>query len=66
MVEGKKGQRKNGQGKKWPMEQMADGKKRKNNNLKSNFSANANIFVRNFFLQLLNLIFEPILSELSD
>ena len=50
---------------------MTDGKrpkeeKRKNSNLKSNFSVTANIFVRNLFLQLLNLIFELILSESSD
>ena len=45
---------------------MAEGKKRKNNNLKSNFSATANIFVRTFFLRLLNLIYESILLESYD
>ena len=63
-------------GKKWPREKKAkgknspwkkaEGKERKNNNLRNNFSATANIFGRNFFLRLLNLIFEPILSESSD
>ena len=38
------------------MGQMADG----------SFSVTANIFVRNLFLQLLNLIFKLILSESSD
>ena len=38
----------------------------KNNNVMSNFSMTANIFVRNIFLHLLNLIFAPILSELFD
>ena len=45
---------------------MAEGKNRKNNNMKSNFSAAANILVKNIFLRLFNLIFEPILSESSD
>ena len=45
---------------------MAEGKNRKNNNIKSNFSTVANIFVRNIFLRLLNLIFEPTSSESSD
>ena len=40
--------------------EKAEGKNIKNNNIKSNFSTTANIFVRNIFLRLLNLIFEPI------
>ena len=32
----------------------AGGKNRKNNNMKSNFSTTANIFVKNIFLRLLN------------
>ena len=34
--------------KKWPWKK-AEVKNRKNNNMKSNFSTTANIFVRNFF-----------------
>ena len=43
----------------------AEGKNRKNN-MKSNFSITTKIFVRNFFLRLLNLIFKPILSKWLD
>ena len=45
---------------------MAEEKNRKKNNIKSNSSTTANTFVRNLFLCLLNLIFEPILSEPFD
>ena len=44
----------------------AEEKNWKNNNIKINFSTIANIFVRNVFLRLSNLIFEQILSESSD
>ena len=44
----------------------AEGKNRKNNNIKSHLSMTANIFVRNFLLRLLKFIFEPILSPSSD
>ena len=40
---------------KWPGKK-AEGKKRKNNNINSNFSTTANIFIINFLLCLLNLI----------
>ena len=47
-------------------EKKSERKNLKNNNIKSNFWTTANIFVRNIFSRLLNLIFEAILSELSD
>ena len=42
----KKGEEKNGRGKKCPMEKITEGK---NNNIKSSFSTTANIFVSDFF-----------------
>ena len=56
--------RKNGRGKKWLMEKMADRKEAegKNNNMKGNFSSTVNIFVTFFFyaycIQSLNLFYQ--------
>ena len=59
---GKNGWGKKWIGKKWPMEKRTKEKLEKNNN----FSTTANIFVRNVFSRLLDLICNPILSELFD
>ena len=51
----KKCRGKNGRGEKRQSEEIAEGKRRQNDNLKNNFSATANIFLRNFFFTLTEL-----------
>ena len=63
-LQGNKAEEKIAEGKNGRWEK-AEGKNR-NNIVKSNFLTTANIFAKKFFLRLLNLVFEPILSESSD